>query len=66
MSRVPKSVLRLPLEKRAEIAFKEAVAEVIAKAAERGGPVVYAPAFWRWIMLVIRHLPTFVFTKLNI
>ena len=44
----------------------EAVAEVIAKAAERGGPVVYAPAFWRWIMLVIRHLPTFVFAKLNI
>ena len=29
MSGVPKSVLRLPLEKRAEIAFKEAVAEVI-------------------------------------
>jgi short-subunit dehydrogenase len=44
----------------------EAVAEVIAKAAERGGPVVYAPAFWRWIMLVIRHLPALVFNKLNI
>ena len=29
MSRVPKSVLRLPLEKRAEIAFREAVEEVI-------------------------------------
>ncbi len=29
MSKVPKSVLRLPLEKRAEIAFKEAVEEVI-------------------------------------
>jgi short-subunit dehydrogenase len=44
----------------------EAVAEVIAKAAKRGGPVVFAPAFWRWIMLVIRHLPTFVFNKLSI
>jgi hypothetical protein len=27
MNRVPKSVFRLPLEKRAEIAFKEAVEE---------------------------------------
>jgi decaprenylphospho-beta-D-erythro-pentofuranosid-2-ulose 2-reductase len=44
----------------------EAVAKVIAKAAIRGGPVVYAPGFWRWIMLVIRHLPTFVFNKLDI
>ncbi len=44
----------------------EAVGQIIAKAAERGGPVVYAPAFWRLIMLIIRHLPTFVFNKLNI
>lgn len=29
MRRVPKEVLRLPLEKRAEMAFKEAVEEVI-------------------------------------
>ena len=29
MSGVPKSILRLPLEKRAEIAFKEAVEGVI-------------------------------------
>ncbi len=44
----------------------EAVAAVIVKAAEKGGPVVYAPGFWRFIMLVIRHLPVFVFNKLNI
>ena len=36
MSRVPKSVLRLPLEKRAEIAFKEAVEEVIDEHARLG------------------------------
>ena len=29
MKRVPKTVLRLPLEKRADLAFKEAVEEVI-------------------------------------
>ena len=36
MSRVPKSVLRLPLEKRAEIAFKEVVEEVIDEHARLG------------------------------
>jgi len=44
----------------------EQVASVIAAAAKRGGPVVYAPAFWRIIMLVIRHLPAFIFNRLNI
>jgi decaprenylphospho-beta-D-erythro-pentofuranosid-2-ulose 2-reductase len=44
----------------------EAVAAVIVKAEESGGPVIYAPFFWRFIMLVIRHLPAFVFNKLNI
>jgi len=39
MSRVPKSVLRLPLEKRAEIAFKEAVEEVIHEHARLGLPL---------------------------
>jgi decaprenylphospho-beta-D-erythro-pentofuranosid-2-ulose 2-reductase len=44
----------------------DAAAQVIATASECGGPVVYAPAIWRWIMLVIRHLPVFIFNKLNI
>jgi hypothetical protein len=39
MSRVPKSVLRLPLEKRVEIAFKEAVEEVIDEHARLGLPL---------------------------
>jgi len=39
MSRVPQSVLRLPLEKRAEIAFKEAVEEVIAEHARLDLPL---------------------------
>jgi short-subunit dehydrogenase len=33
----------------------EAVAAIVRRAADRGGPVVYAPWFWRWIMLVIRR-----------
>lgn len=33
---------------------------------ENGFGVVYTPRFWRWIMLIIRHLPerTFIRTKL--
>jgi decaprenylphospho-beta-D-erythro-pentofuranosid-2-ulose 2-reductase len=42
------------------------VAEVIVRAGDKGGPVVYVPPFWRLIMLIIRHLPSFVFNKLNI
>jgi NAD(P)-dependent dehydrogenase (short-subunit alcohol dehydrogenase family) len=43
----------------------EAVATVIAKSAERQrGPVsVYAPPFWRLIMLVVRSIPSSVFHK---
>lgn len=39
MSRVPESVLRLPLEKRAEIAFKEALDGVIDEHARPGLPL---------------------------
>ena len=47
-------------------ATPEAVAQIVRRAADRGGPVVYAPWFWRWIMLVIRLLPTRVFNRLEI
>jgi hypothetical protein len=39
MKRASKNVLRLPLEKRAEMAFKEAVAEVIDEHARLGLPL---------------------------
>jgi NAD(P)-dependent dehydrogenase (short-subunit alcohol dehydrogenase family) len=39
-------------------ATPDQVAEVILKASRRGGPVVYAPGFWRVILWVIRLLPT--------
>jgi decaprenylphospho-beta-D-erythro-pentofuranosid-2-ulose 2-reductase len=42
------------------------VAAVVVAAADKGGPIVYAPRFWRLIMLIIRHLPTAVFNRLNI
>lgn len=44
----------------------ETVAAIVRRAADRGGPAVYAPWFWRWIMLIIRLLPARVFNRLDI
>ena len=41
----------------------EAVARAIVQAAQKGGPVVYAPSFWRLVMLVIIHIPSPLFHK---
>ena len=41
------------------------VAARVLAAIDRGEPVVYAPAMWRWIMLVIRHLPRFVMRRIG-
>ena len=50
----------------AKLASTEAVAQCIVKAMTAGRPVVYAPGKWALIMLVIRHLPRFLFNKLDI
>lgn len=44
-------------------AAPERVAKDIVAAIDRGAGVVYTPWFWRWIMLVIRHVPEFVFNR---
>jgi NAD(P)-dependent dehydrogenase (short-subunit alcohol dehydrogenase family) len=41
------------------------VARLVAKAIEAGTPLVYTPAIWRLIMLVIRNLPRFVMRKIS-
>lgn len=43
----------------------EAVAKRVLKAIDRGTPVVYAPPIWRWVMMVIRHLPRFVMRRIG-
>lgn len=48
------------------LASPEAVAQAIVAAIDKGRPVVYAPARWALIMMIIRHLPRFVFNRLNI
>lgn len=43
----------------------EAVAATVLRAIDRGTPVVYAPAIWRLVMLVIRTLPRVVMRRLS-
>lgn len=44
----------------------EQVAEIIYRRSTKGGPVAYAPGFWRYIMLVIRNLPSVIFNRMEI
>lgn len=41
-------------------------AELIVDAAEKGRPVAYVPFQWRFLMLIIQHIPSFIFRKLSI
>lgn len=41
-------------------------AELILKARDRRGAIVYVPFKWRLIMFVIRNIPSFVFRRLSI
>ena len=43
----------------------DAVAATVLRAIDRGTPVVYAPAIWRLVMLVIRNLPRLVMRRLS-
>ncbi len=53
-------------QKGAALAPVEDVAAACVKGIARGRAVVYAPARWRPVMLVIRNLPEFVFNRMNI
>jgi len=48
------------------VASTEEVARIIVAGLKRGTPVIYAPPIWRAIMLVVRHLPRFIFNRLSI
>ena len=41
-------------------------AEIILSKARRGAVVAYVPARWRWVMLVIRSIPSFIFRRLKL
>ena len=44
----------------------EKAAELILRAAERKKAVAYVPFQWRFIMLIIQHIPSFIFRRLSI
>ena len=48
------------------LATVEEVALATVDAMAKGRPVVYTPARWRLIMLIVRHLPRFIFNRLQI
>ena len=52
--------------KGAKLAPVEGVAKQIVDGVETGKPIIYAPGKWWLIMMIIRHLPLFVFNKMNI
>lgn len=50
----------------AKLASVERVAGDIVRGIEYGQRVVYTPKLWSVIMMVIRHIPSFIFNKLKI
>lgn len=44
-------------------ASPEKVGRIIRRAADKGGPIQYAPGRWRMVMMVIRSVPAFAFHK---
>lgn len=50
----------------AKLASSEAVARRIIRGIQSGKPLIYAPGKWALIMLIIRHLPRFIFNKMDI
>lgn len=48
------------------LASPEEVADIIVKGMEKGKTVIYAPKKWKLIMLIIMHIPNFIFKKINI
>jgi short-subunit dehydrogenase len=53
-------------EKGAKLAPVDEVAAAILLAADKGVPVAYVPKQWWLIMMIIRHLPNFIFNRMNI
>ncbi len=41
------------------------VARAVLRAIDKGTPEIYAPAIWRWVMLVIRSLPRAVMRRIG-
>lgn len=47
-------------------ASADQVGRILRRAADRGGPIQYAPGRWRLIMAIIRSVPAFIFHKTKV
>jgi short-subunit dehydrogenase len=47
-------------------ASPEKIAEDMDKTLAKGGTVLYTPWFWRYIMLIIKQVPDFIFRKMSL
>lgn len=54
------------LKKGALWAKPDQVARDISRAIDQGKSIVYTPGFWRLLMLIIKHIPEFVFVKISL
>ncbi len=41
------------------------LADAVWKAIRRNKQTIYVPARWRWVMLIVRHIPSFIFRRLS-
>jgi short-subunit dehydrogenase len=48
------------------VASPRYVGEQIARAVEKGKDIIYLPWFWRYIMLIITHIPERIFKRLSL
>ena len=48
------------------VATPEKVAKDLLRAVDKKKNVIYTPFFWRYIMLIIRSIPEFIFKKLSV
>lgn len=58
--------MTIDLPNQASLAPVDLVASNIVKAINKGKRVIYTPIKWKWIMLIIRNLPYFIFNHLKI
>ena len=49
-----------------KLASVDYVAKRIVKGIDAGIPIIYAPSKWRLIMMVIRHIPSAIFNKMDV
>ncbi len=63
---VKTEMLKLPGAPKPVLAAEpEQVADLIWNAMRKRKQTIYVAGIWKWIMLVIRHIPSFIFRRLN-